>query len=434
MCDTYTAIANSTKNGSVILAKNSDREINEPHIIVRVPRKKHMPNEKTKCTYIEIEEVPETFEAYLFKPSWIWGAEMGVNEYGVTIGNEAVFTKMNQGSDALLGMDILRLCLERCKTAAEAVEYIGWLLEKYGQGGKCGYTGNLRYDNSFLIADFTSAYVVDTAGKQWVSEKVSNVRSISNSISIGKKYDSCSKDVIETAVNNLWCDGKDDFNFKECYDDKKMSTIVGGDLRRHVSQSVLNHLRGNVTVDEMKKLLRYHDETTHGNEFTRLSDNDLCAHGGDAANSQTTGSFVVELIDQKINIWATGTSLPCVSVFKPLWFTQDRSLFGEADAKNAVRSWREKEVLRRMILENRITNLDKYRDSIAQLEAELAGKAKIAETDKEKTELTKYAFQREDEIVKKFISENEHHEAHIGGTKEYAEFWKKQNSELESSL
>lgn len=434
MCDTFTAVSNSTSNGSVILAKNSDREPNEPHIIVRVPRKKHLPNKKTKCTYIEIGETEETYETYLFKPSWMWGAEMGVNEYGVAIANEAVFTKINQGPDALLGMDILRLCLERCKTAEEAVEYLGWLLERYGQGGKCGYTSGLRYHNAFLIADFTSAYVVDTAGKQWASEKVTNVRSISNSISVGKNISGGSKDLIETAVKNMWCDGKDDFNFKECYDDKKMSALVGGDLRRHVSQSVLNHLRGRVTVGEMKKLLRYHDETTSGSEFTKLSDNDLCAHGGDTSQSETTGSLIVELTDGKINLWATGSSLPCVSVFKPIWFTEDRSLFSEADAENAVRSWREKENFRRMILENRISNLGEYRKVIAALEDDLEAAAPGVVLDKEKAELTKYAFQKEKEIIEKFTAENIGNQAHIEGTKAYAEYWQKLNTELRASL
>lgn len=41
----------------------------------------------------------------------MWGAEMGANDKGVVIGNEAVWTKMNSPADKeekLLGMDLLR--------------------------------------------------------------------------------------------------------------------------------------------------------------------------------------------------------------------------------------------------------------------------------------------------------------------------------------
>jgi hypothetical protein len=41
----------------------------------------------------------------------MWGAEMGANEKGVVIGNEAVWTKLNSEDDLverLLGMDLLR--------------------------------------------------------------------------------------------------------------------------------------------------------------------------------------------------------------------------------------------------------------------------------------------------------------------------------------
>jgi hypothetical protein len=41
----------------------------------------------------------------------MWGAEMGANEKGVCIGNEAVWTKLNSEDDLverLLGMDLLR--------------------------------------------------------------------------------------------------------------------------------------------------------------------------------------------------------------------------------------------------------------------------------------------------------------------------------------
>ncbi|RLE94467.1 MAG: hypothetical protein DRN04_03505 [Thermoprotei archaeon] len=60
------------------------------------------------------------------------GAEMGVNEYGLAIGNEAVFTKEPYSKTGLTGMNMLRLALECCKTAEEALNFIIGLLEKYG--------------------------------------------------------------------------------------------------------------------------------------------------------------------------------------------------------------------------------------------------------------------------------------------------------------
>lgn len=67
--------------------------------------------EMFQCTYIEIPQVEKTYAVILSKPAWMWGAEMGANECGVCIGNEAVWTKLNGPDDEverLLGMDLLR--------------------------------------------------------------------------------------------------------------------------------------------------------------------------------------------------------------------------------------------------------------------------------------------------------------------------------------
>ena len=64
-----------------------------------------------QCTYIEIEQAEATQGVILSKPAWMWGAEMGANEAGVVIGNEAVYTKLQSSKDAeekLLGMDLVR--------------------------------------------------------------------------------------------------------------------------------------------------------------------------------------------------------------------------------------------------------------------------------------------------------------------------------------
>ena len=64
-----------------------------------------------QCTYIEIEQCSHTYATILSKPAWMWGTEMGANEHGVCIGNEAVYTKdftANDLEEKLLGMDLVR--------------------------------------------------------------------------------------------------------------------------------------------------------------------------------------------------------------------------------------------------------------------------------------------------------------------------------------
>ena len=64
-----------------------------------------------------------------------------MNEWGVAIGNEAVWSREEEEREnGLLGMDLVRLGLERSKTAYEALHVITDLLKTYGQGGNASVT------------------------------------------------------------------------------------------------------------------------------------------------------------------------------------------------------------------------------------------------------------------------------------------------------
>ncbi|MGE0719525.1 MAG: carcinine hydrolase/isopenicillin-N N-acyltransferase family protein, partial [Alphaproteobacteria bacterium] len=164
MCDTMVALPPATAAGHVLFAKNSDRERNEAQVLEMFPRASHAPGTRLACTYIEIPQVAQTHAVLLSRPFWIWGAEMGANEHGVVIGNEAVYAASPPPSRtrALIGMDLLRLALERSTSAAEAVDVITGLLEAHGQGGSCGHLEERFYDNSFIVADAREAFVVET--------------------------------------------------------------------------------------------------------------------------------------------------------------------------------------------------------------------------------------------------------------------------------
>ena len=146
MCDTLVAVGAATADGRVIFAKNSDREPNEAQALVFVPRAEHPAGETVRCTYIEIPQVRTTHAMLLSKPFWMWGCEMGINEHGVTIGNEAVFTKEPyKKKGGLLGMDLMRLALERARTARAALDVITDSDGDLRAGGNGGYTHKLFY-------------------------------------------------------------------------------------------------------------------------------------------------------------------------------------------------------------------------------------------------------------------------------------------------
>ncbi len=430
MCDTMVALGNSTLDGSVLFAKNSDRQPNECHIIVRVPRRKYPEGARLKCTYIEIEQARETYEVLLLKPFWIWGAEMGCNEFGLNIGNEAVFTKEPYGKNALLGMDMLRIALERCRTSEEAIHLIVDLLDRYGQGGNCGYQKKFTYHNSFLIADKDSAYVLETAGSYWASKKIDDIYAISNRLSIEKDYDIAHKDLVSHAIDKGWCRDETSFSFAKCYSDKLYTHFSGSAQRREACSGTLSTEKGRITVDTLKRILRSHHPEFLRAPFAKSSIKSVCAHAGFIYGDHTTGSYVASIGKDGCTYWVTGSSTPCLAVFKPLWLTDGCPLvFTEDQTRQAVDFWLKREQFYRMAIENRIDLVD-YTAERDRLEQELSEKAPLCSSDAEKNELMLYALEKEEDLIEKYSARAADKPGLVKGSLYYRHYWRKQNKSL----
>lgn len=381
MCDTIVALGNSTKDGSVLFAKNTDREPDEAHNIVHIPRKKYANNSKVKTTYLTIPQVEETYEVLLLKPFWMWGAEMGSNEFGVTIGNEAVWTKEPLRDRGLLGMDLIRLALERSQTAYEALETITSLIEQYGQGGIAGYRDkSLKYHNSFIIADPHEAWVLETADKYWIAEKVRTVRSISNALTIGEHYDLIHPDLIRHAIDKGYCKSEDDFNFAKCFTPKLHILTIGakGKARQVCTTSLLMQNAGKLTPEIMMAILRNHNiPPSKESNWTpaKSSMKSVCLHASSFLTpSQSTGSHVAHLREGLSVHWVTGTSAPCLSMFKPIFIPSVGLPDIGPEAKEVYDPkalWWQHEKLHRLVLEDYQTRLAVFRQERDELEKHL---------------------------------------------------------------
>ena len=185
MCDCLVALPRASASGVTLLAKNSDRPPDEAQHLEWLPPRRD--ERSLKVTYMQVAPAPgHTIGVVGSRPWWMWGLEHGVNEAGVAIGNEAIFTTLDpHGLPArLIGMDLVRLGLERGESAHAAIEVMIGLLERYGQGGSGHYGVDDPYWSSFLVADHGEAWVLETSGREWALERVQRVRAISNRTTI----------------------------------------------------------------------------------------------------------------------------------------------------------------------------------------------------------------------------------------------------------
>ncbi|MEA4894284.1 MAG: C69 family dipeptidase [Oscillospiraceae bacterium] len=436
MCDTMVALGGVTKSGFTIFAKNSDREPNEPQVMLRIPRRRYdlSSSPKLKTTYTELDQVEETNEIVISKPSWMWGCEMGFNEYSVMIGNEAVFTKEAYAKSGLTGMDMIRLALERTKTAKDAADYIIYLLGRYGQGGNCGYSKKMHYHNSFIVADKAGAYVLETAGRYWVMKKVRDYYAISNGLTIENDFDACHPDLVADSIARKKCTCREDLNFKKAYSDPLYTQFSGSGQRWSLSMDLLGREKGKITPDIMISALRTHLKNS-GEAFSRGSMKNLCMHGGGLVSSQTTASLVGELKD-KSEYFYTASSLPCVSVFKPFVMDSDFELFKEEDQEKGTAYWTKREKITRMLLDGRLGKAEYIarRDAAEHKIRELYESAGKSTATKEETgAVLKRCMELDESFTDEMLQKGEaSHPRGIKGSPYFRHYWTKENAALEN--
>jgi secernin len=199
MCDTLCAIG----GGRTLFGKNSDRQVAETQVSERYAARPAGGGLRTQ--YLEIDDAG-AYSLVGSRPTWLWGFEHGVNEHGVAIGNEKVWTVDDPRpvEPALIGMDLVRLGLERAATADDALDVITALLDTHGQGGSGEEDPPDSYWSSFLVADAHRAWVLETSARTWAARPVDDGAAISNRITLTTDWTRASDDVPMGADFDAW--------------------------------------------------------------------------------------------------------------------------------------------------------------------------------------------------------------------------------------
>jgi len=435
MCDTFVALGPATSDGSTVLGKNSDREPNEAQVLEFHPRGGHPAGLKAKLTYIEIAQVRETRAVLLSRPFWMWGAEIGANEDGVAIGNEAVWSKMPLSrKPGVTGMDMLRLALERATTAGQALETFIGLLHDHGQGGICGFRDKrITYHNSYIIADPKEAWVLETAGPLWAARRVTGSASISNGLTIGEEIDLMHPDLVETARKKGWLKKGETFHFARCYSDWFYTTFSACRRRRTRSLDLIAENHGSFDAAAAMAILRDHEGDNYRPDGHFLG-NRVCAHAGSGParkGMQTTASLVAHLKEEpgRRTIWATGTAAPCTSVFIPIWFGENvlPDLGPEPGERFDDKSlWWRHERFHRTILRDYTNRLRVFKSEREEWERDLLIKAERVPAG-ERFDFTARAFAEADRKTAEWLERVRGLSVGSKPGPSYRSFWKKQN-------
>ncbi len=351
MCDSLCAF----QPERTLFAKNSDRPPGEVQVLEAFATRR-----AGSILHTQYLEMADAGAAALIgsRSTWLWGLEHGVNAHRVAIGNEQLWTTDNpaEAPDALTGMDLVRLGLERGRTAEQALDVVTALIDQYGQGGIGDRDEGKAYFSSFLIADPTEAWVLETSARSWAARRVDPAErgvALSNRISLATDFTRASIDVAAVGDFDQWR--------------RATSPTAHADRRLAVSRPGAQDVAASPSADagarELAVLLRHHGADAWGRPgddpvqtsglppavIDRLGTGvSLCLHLDDV--QATTASMIASLPrdqSEPLRAWVAPGN-PCVTVFVPTF-----GVDGVAPELAQAATWHRFETLRTRVDEAR---------------------------------------------------------------------------------
>jgi secernin len=368
--DMAVALGPATANGRPVFGHNSHRPAGECQRLVRVPGREFALGEVVATRHVKLPQVRQTFTVLASQPGDGWGYQHGLNEHQVAIGCSAWSSRLTGSQPGLAGTELVRLLLERCRSARQAVALLTDLVVRYGQGS--GTPTDPESDHLFLLADPSEAFVVEAAGNSWALQQIHEARAAGAVGVIRQDWDRIAPGLADRLAALGWweCDGsKLDFVGSLSAEPAGRASA----LRRWGRATfLLEQQSGRIDVPFLRRLLADHyDGTRYAADPARDLSGPvpLCRHALTSTGLATGASLVAELVagPSAVPVGWCAFGPPCVSAFFPIFLDGELpAAFGRQGIDNEV--WRASQRLREFVGGNP-ERWQAVRDTVASLQA-----------------------------------------------------------------
>jgi dipeptidase len=267
-CTTILVGKDASADGSVILGHNEDMGTTSGRLLFK-PRMKHEERE-IAVNYVTIPQVEQAYQYWaagnstpvadkFYDGGWIL---CGMNEFGVSMGCNTMATREPRipRGKGIMRYEIRKLILERSKTARDAVNLVGQLIDGYSQCDS---------PVAYCIADREEAWLVETTYRHWAAKRIPDdgYHVIANQYTIETEWDAASDDLLDYAAAQGWYDPEaGPLNFKYTYGDPENLDHIENTSREYQGRFMLRGKVGSLTVKDVLSVLSLPPVQTAGTQ------------------------------------------------------------------------------------------------------------------------------------------------------------------------
>jgi hypothetical protein len=206
--DMVVALQEASANGHTLFALNQYETEFCRRRICSFPAQTPATGTMICSTWFNVPQARHTYAVLGVQPVGRWGFLHGVNECRVAIGATNWKSRLSPSTPCDAAPELVRLALERSRSAHQAVDVLTDILEHVSQNAsdEAPATG----DHIFLVADAAEAFVLETTGRYWALMECRHTRAVTDAAMIRQDWRRLAPGLCDCVIARNWC--KDDGN------------------------------------------------------------------------------------------------------------------------------------------------------------------------------------------------------------------------------